>query len=286
VSTIDLHIHTHYSDGRYSPSKVLAHAACLGLKTIAFTDHDNTNGVREALPLAYQRGIELVPAIELTCRWPECDTPPGDGDIDLLGYFIDLDNAAFRAFERASLADIHARMSDCCAHLTWMGYPLSLADAFERNPRYAGALQVVQAIQYKCYAESWEDALRLFGEAWKLERLSLFTIQHAIEQIHLAGGVAVLAHPAAIQCSGGWIQARQVKHLVDAGLDGLEIYHHRLNEEARAHFLSQARQFGLLVSGGSDEHGWFTDLKRMGTLPVTAAMLDALFARHLCRKAP
>jgi len=283
ISTIDLHMHTHYSDGKYSPAELLRYAASIGLETVAITDHDNTNGAREALPLARELGIELIPAIELTCRWPPCDTPPGNGDIDVLGYFIDLNNSEFQAFEQAALNDIHARIADCCAYLTTDGCPISLDDVFAENRRYAGIVHLVLAVQRKVYADGWNTALQLIDEYWKRVRLSRFTIQEVIEQIHLAGGVAILAHPATVKCSNNWLQADQLALLVEMGLDGLEIYHHRLNEEAQAHFLALSRQFNLLVSGGSDEHGWYTGLKRIGSQPITPTMLEFLHARHLER---
>jgi predicted metal-dependent phosphoesterase TrpH len=107
VSTVDLHVHTFYSDGRDPPLAVLRRAAALGIKTIAITDHDNTGGVRQVQGLAPELGLCLIPAIELTCRWDRCRTAPGEGDIDVLGYWIDLDDAGFCAFERAALEDIH-----------------------------------------------------------------------------------------------------------------------------------------------------------------------------------
>ena len=98
-----------------------------------------------------------------------------------------------------------------------------------------------------------------------------------IATLHAAGGVAVLAHPSAITDGGrGWIGAEHVAHLVEAGLDGLEIYHHRLNDPARQHFLALAHRFGLLVSGGSDEHGWRKPFERFGQEAVTAEMVEAL----------
>ncbi len=283
ISTIDLHTHTYYSDGKCSPAELLRYAASIGLETLAITDHDNTNGVREALPLAQELGIELIPAIEFTCRWPYCDTLPGDGDIDVLGYFIDLGNPEFQAFEQATLDDIHTRVADCCTRLTASGYAISLDDVFAENQHYAGVMHLILAVQRKGYADSWDTAFHLVVENWKRVRLSQFTIQQVIETIHLAGGVVVLAHPVMIKCNNNWLQANELARLVEMGLDGLEIYHYRLDEEAQAYFLALSKQFDLLISGGSDEHGWFTELKRMGSQPITAEMLECLRARHLER---
>jgi hypothetical protein len=275
MPTIDLHLHTHYSDGKFSPEEIVCHADELGLAAIAITDHDNTRGARQALPLARSLGIELVPAIEFTSRWPGCAE-----DVDVLGYFVDLENREFQAFERAALNDARARIAACCARLTAQGCPLSLDDVLAENPRYAGLLQLTLAYQKKGYADNWDAALRPVGQAWQAGRLSQFTITQVIEQIHRAGGVAVLAHPTVITFGDGRIKAEQLAALVEAGLDGIEIYHHRLDAGAQAYFLDLAHQFDLAVSGGSDEHGWHDGFKRMGTQPVTLAMLEALRARR------
>jgi hypothetical protein len=268
---------------------VLRRAADIGLTTIAITDHDNTNGTRQALSLAAQLDIELIPAIEFTCRWPPGPDEDHQGksppipreDIDVLGYFVDLNNPEFRAFEQAALNDIHSRVGACCDRLTQAGYPISLDDVFAENEHYAGVLQLVYALQRKGHASDWEATLALVEPPWRAGRLSPFTIGQVIEQIHLAGGVAVLAHPIDVRRGGEeWLQAAQIAKLVELGLDGLEVYHFRLSETARAHFLSLAKQFDLLVSGGSDLHGWFTDIERLGQQPVTQAMVEALRARH------
>src|SRR5690349_6815829 len=125
----DLHMHTFYSDARPSPRELVEHAAVIGLRTIAITDHDNTRGAREAIPIAAQLGVAVIPAIEFTCRWDRRDAPPGDPDIDVLGYYIDLDHPRFRAIEQAALADIHARTAALCALLSGAGYPIALDDA-------------------------------------------------------------------------------------------------------------------------------------------------------------
>jgi hypothetical protein len=255
------------------------------LTTVAITDHDNTQGTRQALPLAETLGIELIPAIEFTCRWPpESEEDPHHiprEDIDVLGYFVDLSDPEFRAFEQAALNDIHSRVGACCARLTQSGYAISLDDVFAENEYYAGVLQLVYALQRKGHANDWEAALALVEPPWREGRLSPFTINQVIEQIHLAGGVAVLAHPIDVRRGEEtWLQADQLAPLVAMGLDGLEVYHFRLSETARAHFLSLAQQFDLLTSGGSDLHGWFMDIERLGQQPVTQVMVETLRARH------
>jgi len=281
ASTLDLHTHTCFSDGKFSPSELLHYAASIGLQTIAITDHDNTNGVREALALAQDLGLELIPAIELTCQWPQCEPLPGDGDIDVLGYFVDLENPEFQAFERAALDDIHLRTADCCASLTAEGHPVTLQEVFAENQHYAGVLQLILAVIKKGHAEDWGAAFKMVAEKWAQVRLSHFTIQEVIGAIHSAGGVAVLAHPVLVKCNGNRLREKDLLQLKEMGLDGLEIFHPRLDEEARSYFSALAKRLNLLVSGGSDEHGWFTDFENIGSQPVTSEVLESLRRRHI-----
>lgn len=280
---IDLHCHTYYSDGRFAPEQVVGGAAQRGLRILAITDHDTIRGTREAAPHAAAAGIELITGIEMTTSWPTGRLPAYDANVDVLGYFFDREDAVFDAFTRALTQDIHERITACCALLTERGFPLTSADVFAQNPRYDGALQLIQAIQAKGYAPLWNDALALMESAWYAQREPLFTIKSAIEQVHRASGVAVLAHPTIVRPRGEQMTAGDLRELVDAGLDGIEVYHRRLDEAARAHFLALAREFDLVATGGSDMHGWAHGLDELGTQPVTTEMVDALRARRVAR---
>lgn len=280
MSSIDLHIHSHYSDGRHSPAEIVDYAARIGLTTIALTDHDNARGAREAIPLARARGIRLIPAIEFTCRWEACPAAPGEGDVDVLGYFIDLDDTRFRRFEQAALDDIHARIADCCARLTAAGASISLEDVLAENPRYAGLLQLIHALQHKGHAADWGEAFTLSRAHWAKVRLSRYEIDQVVDEIHRAGGAAFLAHPSMVLCDDASLGADRIAALAERGLDGLEVYHYRLDEADRARFLDLARQFDLLVSGGSDSHGGWDQMARMGMEPVTGEIVQAIEERH------
>jgi hypothetical protein len=265
---------------------MLQHAAKLGLTTVAITDHDNARGAREARPLAQALGLNLIPGIEFTCRWTVEAGAPKDQDVDLLGYFVDLDDAGWQRVEAAALDDFEARVGECCARLTAAGTPVTLDDVRVENPRYAGAMQLIFTLRRQGYVEGWDSAMALFLKHWEPVRLSALSIARAIAAIHAAGGVAVLAHPTLVECDAGWLQAPQIATLVEMGLDGLEVYHYRLDDAARAHFVGLAAQFDLAVSGGSDEHGWRAGFTRMGTQPVTEAMVQTLRDRRGGKAAP
>ncbi len=279
----DLHIHTCYSDGRASPAEVIEQAATLGLASIAITDHDNTRGSRAAQPLAKQKGIELIPGIEFTTRWEGCPTLLEEADVDVLGYFMNLEQPDFRTVEDAALDDLHQRTGECCLRLTQAGTAVTLADVFVENPNYAGILQLIHTLMHKGYHATQDEAYRNVLTFWRTIRPGQLKIDTAIEAIHRAGGIAVLAHPTLVATHHGWLGKDEIVHLVEMGLDGLEIYHYRLDREARVHFLQLANKFKLGISGGSDEHGWPGGFPYLGTQPVNTAMVTALRDRSAHR---
>ena len=279
MGNIDLHTHTWYSDGGSSPAGLVEGALLRGLHTLAITDHDNARGAREAQPLARSLGLHLVTGIEWTCRWDAAQAPSQFGDVDLLGYDIDLENPVLLETETAALEDAHQRIVQCCADLTAAGYPVSVEDVLAVNPRFPSGIGVILAVRARGYAEDWEASLRLVDAHRSGLPLPALTIERAIEIIHAAGGAAVLAHPTLVRWRGGELDAEGLRILVEAGLDGVEVYHHRLDEVARVRFLDLAKRFDLVVTGGSDEHSNPNSFRRLGTQPVEGACVQALLER-------
>jgi predicted metal-dependent phosphoesterase TrpH len=281
---IDLHVHTYYSDGQASPAELLYHAASLGLKTVAITDHDNMHAFQEASIVAQSLGIELVPGVEMTSHWEECPSPDRSKkgqDINILGYFVDPQDNGFNEFTRIALADSRSRVEECCARLTKAGYPLSIFDVLDENPRYVGAAQMIAALCRKGFSTDWKSGLMLFLEYSRTVHPCSQTVEQVIGAIHAAGGVTILAHPISIDSGSGWLQADQLRTLTEIGLDGLEVYHPRLDYDARQHFLTLANSFNLLVSGGSDEHGGGGTFPRLGCEPLGYQILHAIRQRTL-----
>jgi len=288
-TTCDLHLHTYYSDGKASPGQVLRYAAGLGLKTVAITDHDNLNGVEEAAFVAAELGLELVPALELTCRWDECwQAPPGEPnqeDVHILGYFVDPGDPGLLEFTRRAIGDFEARLEACTARLRSEGQPLSWAEVKAENPRYTGLVQLVDVLQRKAPGVGWGGAAALVESHWRRGAPSGQTAGEVIEAIHRAGGAAVLAHPVSVRCGEERLPAERLARLVDLGLDGLEIYHPRLGPEERQYFSTLAQRFNLVQTGGSDEHGRQGGFLRLGSEPAPYSMVAELRARSRAGRA-
>lgn len=270
-------MHTYYSDGRASPRELLEHAAAIGLKTVAITDHDNTRGTRAAQPIAKELGLNLIPAMEFSCYWPGYTGHGGGPDVDVLGYFIDLEHPRLRAFEETLMKGMLERAEACCDHLCKTGYTLELQDILARSPHYTGFLSLAYTLADK-HGLPVEEAHHHIDQAWKAAGAREANIADVIELIHEAGGAAVLAHPSIIHRDGVLLDKIGMAELVEMGLDGVEVFHYRLNEAQREHFAGLAHAFGLPITGGSDEHGWPEGFPRMGSEPVTPEMVAALQA--------
>jgi 3',5'-nucleoside bisphosphate phosphatase len=275
---IDLHTHTYYSDGRASPAELVNYAFAIGVQFLAICDHDNARGVREALPIAKRVGIQLVPAVEFTTHWAACEMPPGESDVELLGYFINPVSQGFLKIEETALADFTSRMEAWCAALTTAGFSMTLDEVFEQNPRYPGTMQLIQAVAAKGYGGSLGEAEQIVRSQIKKVPPCSHSIEQAIADIHSSGGVAVLAHPGTqyLRWRGRLLSWKGLKLLIEAGLDGIEIYHHILDQDAQMHFLRLARRYHLVVTGGSDEHGWPSGFPYLGCQPVTYEMVSKL----------
>lgn len=241
----DLHVHTTASDGQHSPSEVIALAQ--DFDVIAITDHDTTAGIGPAQAAARLTGLPLVvPGIELS-------TAEDAGDVHLLGYFINPDDAAFQT-ELATFRDARVeRGRAMVARLAELGLPV----AWERVEALAdggavGRPHVARALVEAGYVESVREAFDRYistgGPAYVARHR--LTPEEAIALIHRAGGAAVMAHPSLVPT---W--PTLLHTLAAAGLDGVEVNHPANSAPTRLVLRAMAKKLGLITTGGSDFHG-------------------------------
>lgn len=275
-------MHTYFSDGRASPQELLERARQLGLKTIAITDHETTQGSRQGQAIASQYGVELIPAIEITCYWDGYTGHGGGPDIDLLGYFLELDTESWQKTEVRLFEGAVARADATCQALQKHGYNIRVEDVLETNPTYPGFLPIVRTLQRMNLLAPSQDAVNVVESVYYSASQSPLSIEEGIQLLHDAGGVVVLAHPSIIHraSDGEPLTERGVMDLVAMGLDGIEVFHYRLRERQRRHFAMLAKMFRLPISGGSDEHGGNGELRRFGSEPITQEIVEGLRAKR------
>ncbi|MES1180654.1 MAG: PHP domain-containing protein [Verrucomicrobiota bacterium] len=254
----DLHLHTFFSDGTFSPEELAGHGARLGFAAMALTDHDSVEGCARMTVACEAAGIEFIPGTELTAEL-------GDIELHLLGYFLDTHNEKLLTEIGKFQIVRQNRIHEMVAAINKMGVPLKAEDVFALanckspgRPHVARAL--VKAGLVRHLDEAFERFLKKGRPAW-VPKAKMSALE-GIELIHQAGGLAVMAHPGLNRTD------EIIPALVEAGMDGIECFHTKHSTTMAERYLMIADKHHLLVTGGSDCHG-FSKLKPLiGTVKL------------------
>ncbi len=265
---VDLHAHSHFSDGEDTPEVLAQRGRDAGLVAFALTDHDCLDGFpafREAAG-----DMEAIPGVEISSRHQ-------DSDVHVLGLFVDPGDPVLR--ERLATLALHRRdrTAEMVRRLNRHGVAITLQDVQAHSGQGTlGRPHVARALVASGAASSVQDAFRRYlrpdgpGHVPKPGP----TPPEAVTWAREAGGVAVLAHPGTLRDAG------VIEILHEAGLDGIEVWHPVHDPRARRRFLELAARLDLVPSGGSDYHGPAVGDARVGQEPVSVAFLERLRERR------
>ncbi len=260
----DLHAHTYFSDGTFSPEELAAYAVKQGLGAVALTDHDSIEGWSRMREACQKEGIRFVPGSELTSQWRS-------KEIHLLAYYPDENHLEFcsnlKKFQQARTLRIHAMTEKLQA----LGIPLTFDEVIEvANCNSPGRPHVARALVEHGHCRSMDDAFKKYLKKDRPAWAPKFRIQAdaAIQLIQKAGGVAALAHPGLLN------QDSVVREILELGLDGIECFHSRHSESERLKYRQMAEERGLLTTGGSDCHGRNKGEPLLGKVTVPMEWLD------------
>ena len=270
----DLHLHSLFSDGTFTPEEIASRARTSGLATISLTDHDTVEGCTRLSEACAALEIEFISGTELT-------TEHGGHELHLLGYFVDIQNERLLTEISKSQIVRQNRIREMVAELNKLNIPLNAEDVFAianckspGRPHVARAL--VKAGLVKTLDEAFERFLRVGRPAWVPKKKVLSS--EAIQLIHQAGGLAVMAHPGLNRTDD------VIPDLVKAGLDGIECYHTKHSKSVSGHYREMAAHYNLLVTGGSDCHGMNKGRPLIGTVKLDHLHVDKLKAKVAERK--
>lgn len=279
---IDLHTHSTASDGTLTPAALVDLAAEGGLAAIALTDHDTVAGVPAALARGRERGVEVIPGVELGVQWE------GAGSMHILGYCLPPEDGGLQEKLERLRQIRHERAQQIVSKLNGLGVEISFEQVKEiaggnsmGRPHVARALMDLGAVA--SVREAFERYLKEGRPAY-VER-EMLTPKDGIALIKSVGGVAVLAHPATLRL-GNESLGRAVEELKGEGLDGIEVVWSGHNRRQREAYQMLAQRLDLLATGGSDFHGENKpDIKLGrglgGNVEVPDSVLTAL--RERCR---
>ena len=265
---VDLHSHTTASDGTLSPAELVRAAVKRGIRVLAITDHDSTDGLAAARAEAARHPpLTIVPGLEINCDVP-------GAEVHVLGYYVDDAAAWFQEFLREQRAERVARIHRITARLGELGMPIEAAEVFALvQEGSAGRPHVAQVMVQRGYVKSVPEAfdrwLHANGPA-NVARHRL-TPTDAIAIIRRAGGVPVFAHPGLAD------RDALVPEMIAAGLMGIETYYAEHSAAQTAHYKELCRTHGLVATGGSDYHGERSGrTNRLGHPPVPMSVYEEL----------
>jgi predicted metal-dependent phosphoesterase TrpH len=271
----DLHLHTNFSDGTYTPEELAGHAARCGFKAVALTDHDTMEGCDRMGAACRERGVEFIPATELTAEHNAYE-------LHILGYYLDSQNARLQT-ELARFQEVRQqRIVQMVTKLNELGVPIKSDAVFSlANCRSPGRPHVARSLVQGGWCSSLDEAFERFLRKGKPAWVPKFKVSalDAIALIHQAGGVAVLAHPGLNHNDD------LIPDMVDAGLDGLECFHTKHSTTMTQRYLEMAEQLHLLVTGGSDCHGMSKGRPLIGSIKIPYECVERLREKALRRAA-
>ena len=272
---VDLHLHSRFSDGTYTPEELVAQARRCELAAIALTDHDSVEGCAATAQACAAAGIEFVAGAELTAEQ--------DGnELHLLGYFIDMQNGRLLTQIARFQAVRQDRIREMVSRLNKLKVPLSAEAVFVlANCRAPGRPHVARALVQAGLCGNLDEAFERFLKKNRPAWVPKFKMSagEAIDLIHQAQGVAVLAHPGLNRTD------EVIPGLVEAGMDGIECFHTKHSTATSEHYLELADRFHLLVTGGSDCHGLSKGRPLIGTVKVPYQHVEQLKTRAAAIKA-
>jgi predicted metal-dependent phosphoesterase TrpH len=266
----DLHTHTYHSDGTRSPKEVVDVAQSHGIDILAISDHDNLAAYYEIKSYAEQRGVTLIPAMELSCGFEGVD-------VHVLAYAFDANDERIEQRLRGFRETRHRRGYAIVDRLRGLGCTITPERVDELAAGGAmGRPHVARALVEAGYVASVSEAFDKYlgtGKPAYVEK-ERFRISEAVSLIRDAGGVTSVAHPTLYPN-----HERLVPKLLDGGIDAVEVMHPDVDELNRSRYSNLARFRGRFTTGGSDDHGSVKKSETLGTIKVPESMIGPILDR-------
>lgn len=240
IKYADMHVHTISSDGDMTAKEVVLLAKREGIKVIALTDHDTINyktdfGVD---------GVRVISGIEFSTLYK-------GKNVHILGYFVDGNNKEFKEKVESIRVYRRERIKKILKMLKEHGIELTYDEVTNKNPNASFTrMHIARLMVNKGYVKSTKEAYDKFvgDDAPCFVPPLKLSVKEAVYYINKAGGISVLAHPGLIEDFDDY------EGIIKSGVEGIEVFYPKHNNEQREFFYEFAKKHNLLISGGSDFH--------------------------------
>ena len=258
MDTIDLHTHSTFSDGTFTPLQLVKYAEEKGLKAFALTDHDTTEGVKEAKSI--ETNVEVISGVEISTRYDK-------KEIHIVGLYVNENDADLNKQLKYYREKRVTRNFEILEKLNSLGVNITIDDVKEScTGDVISRAHIAKALVSKGFVGSYTEAFDRYLGDNKCAYVPRETLNYeeSMELITKAGGVPVLAHPLLYKMSDTTLENMMVK-LRQKGLKAVEVYYSTHSNSDTQHIMAMANRVGLIYSGGSDFHGATKPKIDMGT---------------------
>jgi 3',5'-nucleoside bisphosphate phosphatase len=268
VIKADLHIHTNYSDGLFSPEQIFKLAESSALNIISFTDHDCINSQEISVNMSSKFNIEYIPGVEFSTTF-------NNSEVHILGYFLDFKDIFLDGFLKSIKYSRTVRISKIIDKLRKNGVRISLDDVCENQKKEIplGRPHIASVLIKTGYSKSYQDAFTKYlgdGKSAFVKKENP-DLEIVLELIKKLNGISFLAHP------GKYFSYETLKKILNSGVDGIEVFHPSHSRNDTNSFIKIANENDLLICGGSDFHGLSdSEMKSFGKFYIDSSYVKKM----------
>jgi len=251
MKKIDFHTHTTASDGIYSPRQLIDLAVRNDIVAMAITDHDNVDGLPEAMEYAASLGFRLYPGVEFSIEY---DT----GSFHLIGLNLDYRHEGLRSTVKRLAEFRSTRVYRIIEDLKQHGIDVPLNEVMEAAGGGAiGRPHVARVMVKHGLGPNIKDIFKNYlvqGKPGYVKKVRI-EFNDAVSLIKQSGGIPIIAHPVSLECRDMDEFEGLLKEFINAGIEGIEAYAAMHTPEMAEQYRAMAVKYNLLITGGSDFHG-------------------------------
>ncbi len=272
---IDLHTHSYFSDGTFSPKQLVEKAESLSIKAIALTDHDTTAGLNEGIKASKGKKIKFIPGIELSVAHKP-------GELHILG--LGLKTWENSPVLEQIITNRNSRNLKIIEIMNSQGFGITYNDLRIQTKGTIGRPHFATWLVSNGYVKNINEAFANYltwGKPFYLPRKTI-SLETAIKFIHNSGAHAIVAHPLNIPVNFNKL-LEKLDQWLSMGIDGIEVVHSGTKRNMTKRLLKYATEKGCIITGGSDFHGDNKPQIKLGRTLKLGKILDEFLPEELVR---